>query len=62
MLILLEVKNAVEKRPSTEYRIWGKLGRKTDAFLEAANSIKTCIEIHYFGRSVQSSHQNILAG
>lgn len=45
---MLKVKNNMEKRPSTEYRIWRKLGRKTDAFLEAANSIKTYIEIHYF--------------
>ena len=47
MLILLKVKNTVEKskRPSTEYRTWGETGRKTDAFLEVANFMKTCIEI-----------------
>ena len=49
MLILLKVKNAMEKskRPSTEYRT-GRDGREkdTDAFLEVANFMKTCTEIH----------------
>lgn len=48
MLILLKVKNAMQKskKPSTQYRIWGgDRERDTDVFLEVANFIKTCIEM-----------------